>query len=147
MNLARLDGRTYKSQHRRGGSIRPEEAPWLTYEEWEYLFGRAVECGIMAVYAGGDDEPRAHFSNPLALGLLRIWREMHAAKASGRDALAFAQEIDAQINTSLESHRERDERERQAQAQRREAMGHERHGRAVERQRVRAVVAEASGGW
>lgn len=120
-NLARMDGRTYRTQDRnRFGKLEWVDAPWLTYEEYDHLFDEAVKHGIVAVFEDGKGNARAEFSNKSAMGFLRLWRGVQLAKERGLTAEQFARRYDAAIHADLEKSREKSDEDARNSAQRRE---------------------------
>lgn len=79
------------------GRQRFHHVGWLTYEEWDYVFERAVELGIMAVHADQQGEAHARFANPIALGMLRFWRAMRRARSQGVEPMDFAIAYDDEL--------------------------------------------------
>lgn len=144
MDLARLDGRVYPAWDTMATGRRIRiEAPWLTYEEWEHLFGVAIEQGIMAVHGDEAGVARPEFANPAAMGLLRFWRAMRDARAKGIEARQFALRYDAMIESDHDARRRAVAEEERRAAERRERATDELRGRRNDKRTIRGAQGEA----
>ena len=148
-HLARLDGRTYRTQERNEkNEFVWVDAPWLTFEEWDTLFDAAVEAGIMSVHDDGKGQPSARFANPSAMAILALWRAVREARESGMSEMAFARQYDAAMHRACEAARERSNADDRAAAERRERAADDLRARKSDRRgKVVDGKLEASGSW